>query len=86
MGTPKSNGIVELVDEKSSDRGFFCIKLVGYITEEMNRISDSSFDFWHQRFMEAKGGACAYRNICPNYARTVAMRRKEPVQLSLDFQ
>lgn len=86
MGRPRGNGLVEIVDEKSSDRGFFCMKLVGFVTEEMDRLGESSFDFWHQRFMETKAGACAYRNICPNYARTVAMRRREPVQLSLDFQ
>lgn len=86
MGTPKGNGLVEIVDEKSSDKGFFCMKLVGFITEEMNRSGDKSFDFWHQRFLEAQGGRCAYTHICPNYARTVAKRGKKPVQLNIDFK
>ena len=34
MARPKSNGIVALYDDKESDRGFFCMKLVGYLNEE----------------------------------------------------
>lgn len=31
---PKSNGLIELVDQKSQDRGFFCMKLAAFINQE----------------------------------------------------
>lgn len=86
MGTPVGNGLVEIVDGKSDDRGFFCMKLVGYITEEMDRTGETSFDFWHKRFVEAQEGVCAYRDICQIYTRTVAKHGHKPVQLSLEFK
>lgn len=85
MGIPVSTGLVEITGEKSSDKSFFCIKLVGFITKEMKRTGDTSFDFWHRRFMEAEGGVCAYKGVCPNYAKTVATHGHKPVQLSFDF-
>ena len=86
MGVPVGTGLVEITGEQSNDSGFFCIKLCGFISDEMRRSCDTSFDFWHQRFLEAQGGRCAYTHICPNYARTVAKRGKKPVQLNIDFK
>ena len=31
---PNGNGIIEMVDDRSSDRGFFCMDLVGHITDD----------------------------------------------------
>lgn len=85
MSTPVGTGLVEITGEKSYDKGFFCIKLAGFITNEMKSVGDTSFDFWHQRFLEAKAGCCAYKDKCPNYAQTMAGHVKKPVQLSLHF-
>jgi len=85
MAVPVGNGLVEITGEKSHDKGFFCIKLCGHITEEMRRVGDTSFDLWHHRFEEAKAGNCAYKSICPNYAKTVAKLGRKPVQLYLNF-
>lgn len=85
MSRPQSNGLVEFVDKKSSDKGFFCIKLAAFITKEMKESGDTSFDFWHQRFKEAESGACAYKDRCPNYAKTIAKHGRKPIQLSLNF-
>ena len=86
MGVPVGNGLVEITDEKSCDRGFFCMRLVGYITEEVRLTGDRSWDFWHSRFHAAETGSCPYRKKCPKYAATVAtFRHAEPIQLSFDF-
>lgn len=80
MGTPKGNGLVEITGENSQqDKGWFCMDLVRFLTDEEN--SDS--DFWHQRFVEAKAGNCAYKDKCPRYARTAEKHGEHPVQLNL---
>lgn len=86
MGTPAGNGLVEIFGEKTNERGFFCMKLVGYITEEMDRTGETSFDFWHKRFVEAQEGRCAYKDKCPIYARTKEKYGRKPVQLSINFE
>ena len=91
---PKSNGLIELVDEKSQDRGFFCMKLVGFIMAERKEkeertLAEQGFamvdvnDLWQLRFSEAKAGNCAYKLECPIYAKTMAKQKKQPVQLSI---
>ena len=86
MGRPVGNGLIELVDEKSSDRGFFCMKLVGYIGEESKeQLTRDYQDLWELRFLEAKAGRCAYRDTCPIHARTMAKRGNQPVQLTINF-
>ena len=85
MGVPIGTGLVEITGEKSSDRGFFCMRLVGFITAEMDRIGDRSWDFWHKRFHAAETGNCPYRTQCDKYAATVATFKPVPIQLSLDF-
>lgn len=69
---PKGNGIVSLHDDKTKERGFFCMKLVSFILEE-------NAD-WEERFTAAKNGNCAYKNRCPIYERTV---KKRGVQMEL---
>lgn len=86
MGKPAGNGLIELVDEKSHDRGFFCMKLTGYIMQEHREMPDSDMqDLWEKRFTEAKAGNCAYHDICPIYARTMTRRLKQGLQLSFEF-
>lgn len=86
MSRPVGNGLIELIDEKSSDHGFFCMKLVGYIGEESKEQLTMDYqDLWKLRFSEAKAGRCAYRDTCSVYAETVAKRGKKPIQLTFDF-
>lgn len=86
MGRPTGNGLIELVDEKSSDRGFFCMKLVGFILrEQKEQLTLDPQDLYTLRFSEAKDGLCAYRDECPVYARTKKNYRPRPKQLRLNF-
>lgn len=80
MSRPHSNGLVELVDEKSNDKGFFCMDLVGFMFGDE---TTKTWEGWHKNFMQAKADNCPYRDRCPRYARTVAKRGTRPVQLKL---
>lgn len=79
----KSNFLKELgistVDSKETDTSFFCMKLVSFLNQEVEIATEEYGRLWNQRFQEAKNGLCAYRDICPIYART----KKKPVQLKL---
>lgn len=81
MGRPKSNGIVELVDEKTSidNRAWNCMDFWLLSGKE----EDKSWEASHARFMAAKSGNCPYKDICQRYARTMAKRNKQPFQLKL---
>lgn len=70
MAIPNSNGIVALHDDKDSNRGFFCMKLVSYLNEEAEMGTEAYENLWHERFAEAKAGECAYREKCPIYAKS----------------
>lgn len=50
MARPNSNGIVALHDDKESDSGFFCMKLVGYLNEEAEMGTEFYEVLWHERF------------------------------------
>ena len=56
MARPNSNGIVALHDDKESNGGFFCIKLVGYLNEEAEMGTEFYEVLWHERFAQAKAG------------------------------
>ena len=62
---PKGNGLIELVDDKSQDKGFFCMKLVGFLNKERNEQGIIPPELWEMRFNEAKSRSCFYRTICP---------------------
>lgn len=83
MGRPTGNGLIELVDEKSHDRGFFCMQLTAFIMKESKECGRSVADLWDERFGEAKSGVYNYRRICHIYARTMAKRKHIPIQLKL---
>ena len=80
------NGLIELVDEKSNDSGFFCSALMAYIMHEAQQdIAISLDDLWLQRFDEAKIGLCRYRANCPIYARTKSNPKYNNIQLQFEF-
>lgn len=81
MGKPQSNGLVELVDEKTSldNNSWNCMDFWIFSGKE----EDKSWDASHARFLAAKSGNCPYKGICPRYARTIAKRSKQPIQLEL---
>lgn len=78
---PKGNGLVELIDDKTKDNGFFCMRLVAFLNEEAKPGTEEYRVLWEQRFTEAKQGGCAYKTKCGIYKRT--MRSKKSVQLEL---
>ncbi len=43
MGTPKGNGLVEIRGEKTVERGFNCMKLIEFLTED----GVKDWDNWH---------------------------------------
>lgn len=79
MSRPQNTGLVELVDEKTNDKGFFCMDLVRFIGEE----TDKTWDNWQEKFERAKAGDCPYRDRCPRHARTVAKGHRRIIQLKL---
>ena len=85
MGRPQSNGLIELVDSKSENSGFFCIQLVRYLNEERKMGTAEYADLWEVRFSQAKNHNCAYKDKCPIFAKTKAKKSHVPLQLYLDF-
>lgn len=76
----QSNGMVELHDGKNKkERGFFCMKLVGFLNKEAEPGTEEYPSLWRDRFDMAKAGRCHYRSNCPIYERT----KKIPMQLEL---
>lgn len=78
MSRPQGNGLVELVDDKTNDRGFFCMDLVGFMFGDE---TTATWEGWHEKFMQAKAGNCPYRDRCPRHARTVEKRNKMHLKL-----
>lgn len=77
---PQGNGLVELHDSKQKERGFFCIKLVEFLTDG----AVTKWEQWHGAFLQASAGECPYSQECPIYDRTV--RKRGAVQLALPLQ
>lgn len=76
MAQPESNGLFEVATSKKvRERGFNCMKLIEFLTEE--RVND--WDEWHEAHVDAAQGECRYASICPIFARTP----KKPRQLKL---
>ena len=78
---PQGNGLIEMVDERSSERGFYCGDLVGFITNDKQ--FNGSWEYWHTRFREAAAKRCAYAALCPRYARTMENHSETSIQLSI---
>lgn len=77
---PKGNGLISLHDDKTQERGFFCMKLVEFLNSEAETGTDEYRELWEERFTAAKVGNCSYKDRCPIYERTVKNR---PVQMNL---
>lgn len=85
---PQGNGIVELHDTKQKDRGFCCMKLITFLTED----SVTEWEQWHGAHLQAAAGQCPYTDRCPIHARSVEKILNDPRkkndrvrQLTIDF-
>ena len=68
---PKSNGIVDLVDERTLDsKSFFCMRLVQFI-------ETTDYDEWMQTFEKAKKGHYPFKRRCDKFKKTIIQRRKK---------
>ncbi len=76
-------GLVDLHDDKESNGGFFCVQLVTFLSTEAEPGTERYGDLWANRFNQAKAGACAYRDKCPIYAKTIQSHPPRPFQPSL---
>lgn len=63
---PQSTGLVTLHDDKQKERGFNCMRLIAFLTED----GVTDWDRWHGAHLQASAGDCAYRDKCPIYARS----------------
>lgn len=72
---PQNTGLVSLHDDKQKERGFNCMRLIAFLTDD--KITEWSR--WHGAHLQAAAGDCPYADNCPIYARTP----KPPRQLSL---
>lgn len=74
---PQSNGLVEITGEKQpKESGFFCLQLITFLTDEINHGGDNSWEYWHNRHIEASEGNCFYKDRCPIYKRTIEKQKK----------
>lgn len=82
---PQGTGIVELHDTKQNERGFFCMELVEFLTED----GRTEWDEWHGAFMQAAAGQCPYTEKCPRYARSIEKQKqnqqKKAIQYTFNF-
>lgn len=76
---PKGNGVVTLHDEKKKERGFNCMKLITYLTED----GITEWDKWHGAHLQAATGQCPYTDRCPIHARSIKKALQKGIQLSL---
>ncbi len=85
---PQGNGIVELHDTKRKERGFVCMELITFLTED----NVTEWEDWHGAHLEAQSGRCPYTERCPIHARSIEKIRNDPhkknervIQLTLNF-
>lgn len=83
MGRPQSNGLVELHDGKLDSKAFMCFDLLDFLHNDEETKGEDNWDAWHEKFIQAKNGNCPYLDKCLRYARTIAKRNKQPLQLKL---
>ncbi len=86
MGRPTGNGVIEMVDERESGGGFFCMKLLEFLGKEAEIGTPEYADLWDVRFTQAKNHQCFYKDKCQVFARTKAKLGKTPIQLQLEFK
>ena len=82
MGKYNGNGIVSLHDDKESNHGFFCMKLVSYLNEEAEMGTEFYEVLWHKRFEQAKAvTSVPYmrgQNRHSNYVRKIKKQSQIP--------
>ena len=74
---PHSTGLVTLHDDRQKERGFNCMQLIAYLTQD----GVTSWDRWHGAHVQADAGLCPYADVCPIHARTA--KRIGAVQMTL---
>lgn len=79
------NGIIEMVDEKQSNSGFFCMKLLEFLGKEAELGTPEYAYLWDIRFTQAKNHMCFYKHKCQIYARSNANQVKKPLQLTFNL-
>lgn len=62
----KDNGLANLHDADRRERGFCCMKLIVFLTED----GVTDWDKWHGEHLNAARGQCRYRTRCPIYERS----------------
>ena len=74
---PQSNGLVEITGEKRlKERGFNCMQLIKFLSDEIANGGDNSWEYWHNRHIEASEGNCFYKDRCPIYKRTIEKQKR----------
>lgn len=63
---PKDNGLANLHDTTRKERGFCCMKLIVFLTED----GVTDWDEWHRAHTDAARGECKYRAQCPIYEQS----------------
>lgn len=63
---PKDNALASLHDVNLRERGFCCMKLIVFLTED----GVKEWDEWHGAHLDAARGQCSYRARCPIYKRS----------------
>ena len=61
----KDNGLATLHDADRRERGFCCMKLIVFLTED----GVKDWDEWHGVHLDAARGQCRYRAQCPVYEK-----------------
>lgn len=65
MGTPKGNGLVEIIGEnKSMDSGWFCMDLMRFLF-------GADWGTFESALQKAKSGKCPFKRKCKRYRSTV---------------
>ncbi len=67
MATPESNGLVSINGKPQKERGFNCMRLITYLTED----GVTEWEQWHEAHIQASSCQCPYYSQCPNYKQTV---------------
>lgn len=82
---PQDTGIVEFHDTKQKERGFNCMKLIAFLTED----GVTKWEEWHGAHLQAADGCCPYTDRCEIHSRTIDRALNDPkkraIQYTLNF-
>lgn len=74
---PQNTGLVTLHDDKQKERGFSCMRLIAFLTED----GVTDWHRWHGAHLQASAGRCPYADSCAIYGTTT--KKIGAIQLSL---